>query len=292
MMLSIIALYNYKPDILDGIQPYIPTQPTSPETSAPFVPIDFEILKNTILLRAGELSLIYTDPDLFRLSFAVWAAKNRLEWQNLYDSLYYKYDPLFSKIREYALNRATTLNSDITENDVDTTADSTVRSETENTNRDIVTSDHTTENVTTNGREYGTADDRSSDTNTLYVQAYDDVGAGHWHEKEQTTNTGSKNSSSDYTNTGSDDTVTDSNKQTDDNIIKTLSDTITKSIRSELEKLYNRRDNGTLNDVITETVHGQRPYQELIQLQREIVQFNLYNFIANEFVRDFCVMIY
>lgn len=292
MMLSIIALYNYKDDILDGIKPYLPIHPTNQDHEPDFEPIDFEVLKNTILLRAGELSLVYTDPDLFRLSFSIWAAKNRLEWQNLYNTLYYRYDPLFSKVREYALKRATTLNSDITENDTDTTADSTVRSQTENTNRDISANEHTTENATTTGREYGTAGETNGNINTLYVQAFDDVGVGHWHEKDKTTDSGNKNSSSDYTNTGSDTTVTDTNTQTDDNIIRSLTDTITRNIRDELNKLYQRRDNGTLNDIITETVRGQRPYQELIKLQREIVQFNLYDFIANEFVRDFCIMIY
>ena len=63
---------------------------------------------------------------------------------------------------------------------------------------------------------------------------------------------------------------------------------MTKRINEEI----NRNDNGTLQDIISETITGQRPFQELIDLQRQIVQFNLYDFIADDFVKNFCVMIY
>ena len=112
MLFSIVALYNYDSKILNGIEPYLPLRPTNREISIDFRPIDFEILKNTILLRAGELSLVYSEPDLFKLSLAMWAAKNRLKWQNLYDTVYYDYDPLFSKIRQYTLDRKTHDTSD------------------------------------------------------------------------------------------------------------------------------------------------------------------------------------
>lgn len=292
MLLSIIALYNYQSNILDGIRSYLPVRPTIPEHETDFEPIDFEILKNTILLRAGELSLVYSDPDLFKLSLAIWSAKNRLEWQNLYNTLYLKYDPLFSKIREYALRRATTLNSEITETETDTTKDDTTKTETENQNRDISVSAADSTVDTISGRSDGSAGETDNGSSTLYVQAFNDIGVGQWHEKEKTVNSDGKNSSSTLTNSSTENIGVDRHSQTDDNMIKSLNDLINRNIKSELEKLYSRADTGTLNDIITETVRGQRPYQELIKLQREIVQFNLYDFIANEFVRDFCVLIY
>ena len=292
MLLSIIAIYNYRENILDGIKPYLPTRPTIPEHETDFEPIDFEVLKNTILLRAGELSLVYSDPDLFKLSLAAWGAKNRLEWQNLYNSMYLKYDPLFSKIREYALNRATTLNSDITENNTDNTTDTETKNQTENQNRDISTIENnvTTDNIS--GSSNGSTGETTNNTDLFSVQAFDDIGVNQWHEKEKRVDNGGKNTVSSLSNSSNETTNENGQTQTDDNMIRTLNDLIKRDIKNELEKIYNRKDNGTLNDIITETVKGQRPYQELIKLQREIVQFNLYDFIANEFVRDFCVMIY
>ena len=79
MLFSIIALYNYDKSILNDIEPYLPDKPSNPEISTDYYPINFDILRNTILLRAGELSLIYNEPNLFKLSLTTWAAKKSAE---------------------------------------------------------------------------------------------------------------------------------------------------------------------------------------------------------------------
>lgn len=292
MLLSIIALFNYHENILDNIKPYLPTGVSRPDICYPADPVDFDVLKNTILLRAGELSLVYSDPDLFRLALSIWSAKNRLTWQNLFDSIYYKYDPLFSKIREYTLNRATANNTDFSETDTKIETDTENRDLHESSNRDISTNTHKNDVEHTTGTENRSNSENHNDTDIHYVQAFNDIGVGYWHEKEKDANnggsTGTENSGMSSTTT----TTANDTAQTADNLIKSLTGSLTNSIRAELEKIYNKKDNGTLNDIITETIHGQRPYQELIKLQREIVEFNLYDYIANQFVHDFCVMLY
>lgn len=292
MLLSIIALYNYQANILDGIKPYLPTGTSQHAICYPSEPINFDVLKNTILLRAGELSLVYSDPDLFRMSFAVWGARNRLTWQNLFDTIYLKYDPLFSRIREYSLNRATTNATEYNEQDNRLETDTEERNLQENSNRDITSNLNKHDVETTSGSENRSNSETHNDTNTHYVQAFNDIGVGNWHEKEKDVNNGgateTENSGMQSTTTTN---ATDTTK-TDDDLIKSLTGNLTNTIRAELEKIYNKNDTGTLNDIVTETIHGQRTYQELIKLQREIVEFNLYDYIANQFVHDFCVMLY
>lgn len=292
MLFSIIALYNYDSKILNGIEPYLPLRPTNREISIDFRPMDFEILKNTILLRAGELSLVYSEPDLFKLSLAMWAAKNRLKWQNLYDTMYYDYDPLFSKIRQYTLDRKThdTSDSENTTTESFTESADTNNNETTNTTgNEILTLNTKEKTVESNGKNMGNTTGNES---TLFVQAFNDINPDRWYGKERTVDNGTMNG---YENGNGESETTDSGNNDRDfteNIVNNLIGKLTRNITKRIDEQLSRTDNGTLQDIITETVKGQRPFQELINLQREIVEFNLYDKIADDFVAEFCVMIY
>ncbi len=292
MLFSIIALYNYDGTILNGIEPYLPDKPSKTEISTDYYPINFDILKNTILLRAGELSLIYTEPNLFKLALATWAAKNRLKWQNLYDTLYYNYDPLFSKIRQYTLDRKTHDTSDSENTTKETTSETadTNNNETTNTTGNEKLTLNTAQNtVESNGKNTG---QNTNNESTLFVQAFNDINPDKWYGKERTVDKGSING---YENGNRNSTTTDSgnnDREFTENAVNNLIGKLTRNITKRIDEHLSRVDNGTLQDIITETVKGQRPYQELISLQREIVEFNLYDKIADDFVAEFCVMIY
>lgn len=292
MLASIIAIYNYDDTVLNPLKQYIPIEPSNPDISQPSEPIDFETLKNTILFRAGELSLVYTDPRLLRIMIGTWGARNKLTWQHLFNSMYYKYDPLFSKIREYTMNRGTSANINFTETTEQIGTDTTDRTENENDIDNKHGTVNTVDVVDSNLTQSGTLDSNNNSVNTNYVQAFDDVGVGHWHEHDKQTSNDTKQ---DITKDNETTHITDNKTETQnliDEITKQITENVTKSVRDEIEKNHQRHDTGTINDIITETVHGQMPFQELIKLQREIVMFNLYDFIADEFVREFCVMIY
>ena len=292
MLFSIIALYNYDGKILNGIEPYLPLKPTNTEISTDYYPLNFDILKNTILLRAGELSLIYNEPDLFKLSLATWAAKNRLKWQSLYDTLYYDYDPLFSKIRQYTLNRKTHETSDsenTTSETVTESADTNNNETTNTTGNEMLTLNTKEKTVESNGKNMG---NNTGNESTLYVQAFNDINPNKWYGKERTEDKGSMTG---YENGSGESETTDSGHNDRDfteNIVNNLIGKLTRNITKRIDEHLSKTDNGTLQDIITETVKGQRPYQELIDLQREIVTFNLYDKIADDFVAEFCVMIY
>ena len=76
------------------------------------------------------------------------------------------------------------------------------------------------------------------------------------------------------------------------NFVDRVTGTLDKTLLNTLDKTLTRQGNGTLKDIITETVQGIKPYQELIQLQRDIAMFNLYDYITADFKCNFCLLIY
>lgn len=292
-LLSIIGLYNYDPTVFDGIKPYLPTAPLNPEYALDsHEPIDFDTLITKIMFRAGELSLVYTDPDTVKLMFTMWAKSCAAAWQRLYDTVWLKYDPLFGRVREYHLKRDSKDQSNLTDSTSQTDNRGIERTDTTETTKDGKRVD-TFEEQRDEGIETN-ANSKSTDnsTNILYEQAFNDVGSNFWHEKTKDTHEGT-NTENGYTkSTDGEHTESTTNSKTDDQInteyTQELSETLSRLIRKNADKI----DTGELTDIIRETIHGQIPYQELIKLEREIVAFNLYDYIAEDFVSRFCVMIY
>lgn len=292
-LLSLVAIYNYDNTVLEELKNYVPKKPSNTEYAVlDFTPINFETLKSVILLRAAEMSLVYSDIDLFKFALRAWCGANKDVWQRLYDTLWYKYDPLFSKIRAYTLERKTRLDRD-TEEHTDQSDTNTIERE-DNTKTDRDRNTKTTENTTAHDGANETVNRSGNDsaTDTQYVQAFNDIGANRWHEKEQNKHTGNvtenatTNSSEDITQQVS------GSESTDEDIVTQYTQDVKELLDREINKNGKQFDVGKVDDVIKETITGQRAFQELIVLQREIAEFNLYDYIVEDFVRHFCIMVY
>ena len=292
-LLSLVAIYNYDNTVLEELKNYVPKKPSNTEYAVlDFTPIDFTTLKSLILLRAAEMSLVYSDIDLFKFALRAWCGANKDVWQRLYDTLWYKYDPLFSKIRSYTLERKTQLNRDTEEHTDQSDTNTTEREDNTETNRDQNTT--STENTTAHDGANETVNRSGNDsaTDTQYVQAFNDIGANRWHEKEQNKHTG--NVSENATTNSSEDITqqVSGSEKTDEDIISRYSQDVKELLDREINKNGKQLDVGKVDDVIKETITGQRAFQELIVLQREIAEFNLYDYIVEDFVRHFCIMVY
>lgn len=292
MMLSIIALYNYDNTIFNGISDFLPTSPSDPEISVTdFEPIDPETLLNNIMFVCGELELLYSKPDVFKRFFLMWCRKNKKIWQNLYDTMYYRYDPLFSKIRKYTLDRITA--DSLSETGQDTTNETANSRNINNRDSDTTTNGQNQSNryEQTNGSSGRLVNENHTDTDVLQVQAFNDIGE-YWNNKEKTTNNGSS-STADNLDTAT--TMTGNDSKTEHeivNFVDRVTGTLDKTLLNTLDKTLSRQEHGTLKDIITETVQGIRPYQELIKLQRDIAMFNLYDYITTDFKCNFCLLVY
>lgn len=230
--LSILGLYNYDPTVFDNL--VIPTaadiSDDAPKVDDPWVP-DKDVLIHLICMRFAELSLVYPDLDDMRLMIGFWSAARLPVWVALYNTLLYKYNPIWNKDADFLETR----NLAGSDNRTDNLAHGE-------------TTTVTNMNTTLNGNV------------THQVVGFDsDSFANESKDIPDTLESVNGSTSVNGSNTG-----TSNHKTTDTGTIR-------------------RIENGNIGVTTT---------QQMIEAQREIVAFNLYETIAEEFKQEFCVMIY
>lgn len=106
VIVPLIALYNFDPTIFDGLK-----MPTAADLDPDLDYIDdFPTLSNAdlrdeLLMQIGELSPVYSQPDVLKHSISVWARVHKLEWLKLWQSTIYKYNPIWNKDGTYTETR-------------------------------------------------------------------------------------------------------------------------------------------------------------------------------------------
>lgn len=215
--LSILGLYEYDNTIFDGLTlPTLADLPNDPDlyVANPEALDKTDLIAN-ICFELAELPLVYGDADAMKKMIEIWSNISFREWLQLWETLLYKYNPIWNK-------------------------DGTI---TESVEGDV---------TSTNSGNYTDAN-TGTDTTTNKVTGYD-------------SNTYSPNDQTDLSH-GHTLTHTINNIKTvlDDNSVRT------------------RRETGNIGVTMT---------QEMINRQREVVQFNLYTYITERFKERFCVMVY
>lgn len=201
--LSILGLYNYDPTIFDGLAlPGLSDITSEAEkVSNPWIP-DKDDFIAYLCMQLAELSLVYASAPIMSTMIAVWSAAHRNEWVQLYNTMLYKYNPIWNKDGSYTETR----------------------------------------NLATSGKSSGKASGETKND----VTGYD---SNAYSPNIRNTNDGSQSAESSGSET----------------------ETIT------------RTEAGNIGVTMT---------QEMIERQREIVKFNLYEYITQEFKNQFCVMVY
>lgn len=80
--MSILGLYRYDPTIFDDFQ--IPDG------------IDRETVIDSILLEFAELEILYPSASMMKLAIASWSKKKLWQWEELYKTTQYEYDPIYN----------------------------------------------------------------------------------------------------------------------------------------------------------------------------------------------------
>ena len=107
VIIPLIALYNFDPTIFDGLK-----MPTAADLDPNLEYIDdFPTLSNAdlrdeLLMQIGELSPVYSKPEVLKHSISVWARVHKLEWLKLWQSTIYKYNPIWNKDGTYTETRS------------------------------------------------------------------------------------------------------------------------------------------------------------------------------------------
>ena len=85
--LSVLGLYNVRPDIFDKFK--VPAG------------VDKDILEPELLAEVAELESLYTDPDVLKDLIGAWSKRRLYAWTKLYATTKLEYDPIYNKDAYY-----------------------------------------------------------------------------------------------------------------------------------------------------------------------------------------------
>ena len=285
--------------------------------------IDRETLVDNILMETAELSTLYTDPDFFKKAVEAWSKKELPVWQSLYESMFFRYNPIWNKdgTLKHTAREVRNLASGVTRQGSNggTVTESGTDSRTRNLNETIERDedsrrtiadtksgyDTTTETPSTTETEqtvYG-----SNDTTENKVAAFND---STYQNRDQSTTgktgtdtrttgrTGTNTSRTDYNSGDSiDDQLISHNDDTSREVTETESGTSgkTQTISNTDSSTETGSDTGTIEHTNTDVEQGNigvTMTQQLIEAERNIVKFNIYDYIIESFKARFCVLVY
>ena len=216
--------------------------------------LDKTVLIDNLLLDCAELEVLYPDLDFLKIIIGRWSEKSLPVWDKLYKTTVLEYDPIenYNRIEEWE----ETGKENTTETGTDTTIDT--------------------------GKETGTGSGNSSGTSN-----------------GDTTNAGTSVLSNVAFNT---DVFKDTSKQTDNNT-STTENTSSSKMSTSFENNTNKSSTLTRNmahggdNNVKHTGHihgniGVTTSQQMIQSEREVALFNIYDVIIADFKAKFCIGVY
>ncbi len=263
-LLSIIAVTEFEPSIWNDF--HVPS------------PLDEETARNKILLDCGELELLYSDPELLKYMITNWCMTESHIWQKLADTLDLEYNPIYNLDVTWEETRTPNLTKtrtpDLTETETPNLTETRTPNITEGRKPNL------TETRTPNTTETETP----TDTNTEAVAGFN---SSTFENSRKTTRGGNITT----TTTGTD-TVTTTGT---DNTTTTGTDTVkTTGSRTKTERgTDTERETGT--ETVTTRRYGNQGVtmtQDMIQKEREVALFNLYDYISKSFKNRFCLLVY
>ena len=250
--LSILGLYNYDNTIFDLL--------TIPES------LDKTTLIKSICAELADMELLYPNPEVMKDLIGVWSAGCQYEWNKLYESMQFEYNPLDN----YDRTETRTLTSQGSGSGTDGGSDSSSRTLTSQGSGSGT--DGGSDSLSTSKQHSGQEQD------TGKVTAFNSATLA---DKNQSTGTSSAT-----------DTETASTQYG-----KTKQETFSKSDSEQNTMQYGKTKQESFNKTDSETIRahgniGVTTTMQMIREQRDIVKFNLYDIITEEFKLRFCVLVY
>lgn len=276
--LSLLALYNYDESLLNGLIEHLPNANGIPSGYADSYYTDITIEPQTVvenlLVECAEFEILYSDFNTLKRIIEIWSLKEKLVWQKMYNTICYKYNPIWNKDGKNMWTERQTGTGTKTETEAGTRTSTGTGKITDN-----YTSTSDTKNKTS-GTGSGTR--TGTDETTGKVSAYDSID---FQNREKTNSTSSETNSTEsvedfagsgkVTNAGTKNSE-NSGSETN-NVSRETSDTNTG------ETTHEQRETGNIGVTMT---------QQMISAEREIAMFNIIDFIINDFKERFCLRIY
>ena len=332
-MITILTLYNEDNTLFEDLT--LPSRPFSNRGYADLYlegyDLDKDTLINNLLIELAEFNVLYTDPRFMKFAISEWASKEYHIWQNLYETMFFKYNPIWNKDGTIRDNNLETRGL--------TRSESATRVENGTiTNDDTIVKTLDTENKQTKGvtetTTYDTTDTFTEGSSYTLKTGEEDHDITHDNNGEVTTTDKvfAFNSSVDYTpksQTVEDKTdgytdntvityknVKDEKVQEDpDTNVKTGTETVGHSGFDKDEETGTITDDIDRSEIISNTITntvtggdtgtiehenertefgniGVTMSQALIEAERNLVKFNIYDYIIDSFKKRFCILIY
>lgn len=221
-----------------------------------------ETVVANILLECAGFETIYPALPFLKIAIGKWSDKELPVWEKLYQTTQYEYDPIYNKDATYEYTDLETRNLK------GTASSSTTSSNTETHNLNNQKTNDLTDELTNNLS--------GSKTDINQVSAYD---AASFQNRDKL--------QSDTTDTG---TATTTHTGTEN-----IRDTGTLSNSGSGQGSANTTDTGTVKHDITRREYGNigvTTTQKMIQEEREIDLFNIYDVIVDSFKKRFCLLVY
>lgn len=270
--LTVMGMYNYDNSVFEKLE--LPTG------------IEKEVAVMRILFDCADLELNLPHLSILKDMIGCWSKSNRYKWQTLYNTTNLEYNPIWNVDAEESETIERTLENEksgsYTANENGTTTNNlTDKTEVDNTH--VKTLD-----TLTNDDNVKTLDTETSTDNFGKLAGFNSITYNN-----VTNNAGTQNDDGTITDnreiaeTG---TVTD----TDDNTI-TLKKT--GSVTTAAINGGSNESTDSTSELITNTKtrHGNigvTMTQQLIEAERNVAKFSIYEVIANDFKHYFCVMVY
>ena len=98
MRLSMIGLFEADPTIFDDME--IPSNNFTLDYDDLYIeplPFDKEVFVFSLLSELSNFEVIYAQPEFMKKAITAWSKKRVWTWQKMYESFFYKYNPLWNK---------------------------------------------------------------------------------------------------------------------------------------------------------------------------------------------------
>lgn len=270
--ISVLGLYNYDNTVFDDF--VIPEE------------LDKETLIEEIMARFAELEVIYPNPITFKRVIGFWSKSRLANWQHLYDTTMYKYNPLNNHNMESIGKIIGNVETESKDDYISHTTTDNTKNKSENVNY----TDSLSGDEKGNDKELTKGNDgfNSVEQDNNFVYGFNSANKALRNSEEDTIKT------TDEWNT--DKTANDSRDWR-------------KGETSEKRLNENEKDNsskwdksGRLKADVTESVNdtaknsegntGIYSRQMLIQQERELAEFSVYEYIIRDFKKRFCIQVW
>lgn len=98
-LISILTLYQIDDTLFENME--LPARPFTDRGYEDLFLTGWDLNKDTLvenlLMELAELNVLYTDPVFMKYAITTWSKKNKAVWQALYETLFFKYNPIWNK---------------------------------------------------------------------------------------------------------------------------------------------------------------------------------------------------